>query len=240
MADTVRDLIKDALCDLTYISANDTVEGEDSDLALRYLQGMVDLLQGDRLMLWTATRVSLLLIANQATLTVGATGGDRVGTRPMWVTRPMVTPVGETSEYQVVPYNSLEDYLAEPVKTLTNAWPLRLLYQRSTPILGKFTFWPVPTTACSLSYGLPTPLTQPLTVNTDLAFPPGGYRELYRLLLAKRLARPFSTPVPADLKEDIDKAESIVLRLNDEGPPIYTSDLAEPTNYNIFTNRTNP
>lgn len=240
MSSLVRDWITDALFELGYLDAGSTVEGEDALKALRYAQGLVDLQQADPLMLWTVQRVSFVLPANQQAVTIGpaGTGAALVGQRPLWIRRPTITPAGDTSELDLLPYTRNE-WLDEPIKSLQDLFPRRVLYEPSGNLVGTFTFWPIQTSTPTFAYGLPVALTAPLTLDTDLAWPPGGYQVAYRLLLARQLARPFRRPVTQDLVDDCNDALGAIRRLNDEGPPIGGVDPALTSQgvWDIFSNR---
>lgn len=234
---TVRHLIMDAMREIGVPGAEqETLEPEDGELGLRYINRMVNAFQADRLILYTVTRQIFPLISNQQTLTIGPDGEvDRV--RPIWIAAGMVTPVGDEVQIPLDIYTRAQWY-AEPLKTLTQDWPRGVFYEPTNP-LGTLTFWPIPTTAASVDLAIPEALAVPATLDTILAFPP-GYDEAWMLNLAKRLCRPFSRPVTADLREDARAALAVVKRLNDEGPPPAISDVALTGRggYNIRTNQT--
>jgi hypothetical protein len=226
VAYTALNLCNAAAREIGYIDNSDSLEGEDSSTALEILQAMVDLDQGNRRLIYTVQTITRVLAANVQSYTVGAAGGDVVGARPLWVVRPMITPAGETQEIPLTPYLSVEEWLGEQLKTLTDVYPRRVLYQPTTPILGTFTFWPIQTSSPTFKYGLPLPLTTPVALTTDLAFPPGGYQELWRLQLSRRLCRPFKKPIPPELEQDIEYAFGIVARNNESPLPMAKTDAA--------------
>lgn len=230
----VRQYVTDALTEIGYQGADDPLDGSDGDLGLRLLIAMVDQAQIDRWQLFTVTRTPYVLTANQQTRTIGS-GGNFNGTRPLWVPTMTVVPVGDTSDIEVVPYKSRDEWLLEPNKTLTLEWPLRFLYELGA-VLGTFTFWPIPTTAATVYVATPVPLTTPVTLDTDLVLPP-GYQEFFRLALAKRCCRPFGQPVSQDLMEDWRTAKGLVSRLNDRGPDVMTNDICVSSRFDILTGR---
>lgn len=215
MAYTVRTLCNAAAKEIGYIDSGDSLEGEDADTALDRVQGMVDFMQGNRRLLYTVKRVTQVLIANQQAITIGPAGANWVGDRPLWIKEPMITPAGDTSEIPMHLYTR-DEWLREQIKSLTDLYPRRVLYEPSSPTIGTFTFWPIQTSTPTLAYGLPQPLTSPLTFNTDLAFAPGGYQELCLYMLAKRLCRPFKRQFTDDLARDLEAAQGQVERNNDE------------------------
>lgn len=224
MANTARDLIIDALLEIGIGEPGSDLDADDAALALRHLKRMVDAFQADRLLLYTVLRAAYPLVPNQQTRTIGATG-DFAGNRPIWIADARVIPVGDTFELPVHKMTRAE-WFAEPLKTLTDLYPMKVFYEPTSPN-GTLKFWPIPTTAASFIIAVPVPLVTPLTLDTDLAFAPGGYEEAWMLNLAKRCVRAFerATP-PAGLDGDAHAALSVVKRLNDEGPPPARSDPA--------------
>lgn len=245
MLTTVLQLITDALVELGYLGADDTLDPSDAALGARLFRSMYDRFQGTRLQLWTVTRTPYVLTINQQTRTIGPTGNLAVAAqvRPIWIPFLGVTPVGDTVELEIVPYPTRAEWLAEPNKDLTLDYPLRYLYEPAVPN-GILTFWPIPTTAAAIILASPTPLaalpaTTALLFTTDLTLPE-GYDEAWRLQLAKRFARPFGQVVTPDLAADAREAVGLILRNNDPGPPPAASDPALGTRgrFNIETGRT--
>jgi len=221
-------------------SIGDDLDGDEADLALRFLVGMVDAFQADVGLLEFNYRVPFACVPNQQARTIGPTG-DFVyaGSRPLWIASMMVTPVGEDVSIPVLPY-SPNEWADQRMKSLTSEWPWRYHYEKYSATLGRFEFWPIPTTAAVLTIGIPFPLTTPVTLDTDLAFRPGGYLEAWRLNLAKRLVRPFERAVePANLREDAEKAINVIRNMNHESPdPVrFDGSLTTRGGYDIISNQ---
>jgi hypothetical protein len=114
---------------------------------------------------------------------------------------------------------------------LTDSYPQRVFYDpMATELTGSLTFWPIQTTACTLTLATPVPLVAPsgdlsTILSTVLTFAP-GYQEAWLYNLAKRLARPFRKRVSPDLAADARDSLSVVYRLNDEAPAPARSDPA--------------
>lgn len=214
---TVRDLIRSSLLEIQAIGYADGLDSDLADVALQVLKDMVDQYQADSLLLFTVARTLYTLTASQQTRTIGATG-NFVGAVPETVSFMGVIPVGEDYELEVVPYENREEWFAEPLKTLTDLYPSRYLYEPTSPTLGTFTFWPIPTTAAQVAISSPVALTTPATLNTVLTYQP-GYSKAWRLNLAKELCRPLGRPLTQDLKDDAEIALGIIRRANDPGPP---------------------
>lgn len=226
MAYTLNSLLADALGEIGIVAADEDGDPSDVQLAKRYFEAMEDAFQADRLLLYTADRLTFTLnplnVLTGASNTIGV-GGNFVTTRPIWIADVQVIPVGADYEIPVLPFTR-DEWNRESLKSLTQDWPTRYFYEPSFP-LGVIHWWPIATTAAEVVLSLPTPLSAPATLATTLVFPP-GYREMWRLNLALRLVRPFKVKEPVGLREDARAALSVVKRNNDEGPPPSRADAA--------------
>ncbi|MGH9256593.1 MAG: hypothetical protein ACRD3C_18690 [Vicinamibacterales bacterium] len=236
MTRKVLDLIKDALTELGALGEGVELEDEDAQRALRYVQLLHDKWQAERLMLFTVARTTHALAAGQQTRTIGTGGDFDIGEdRPQYIEHVGVIPVGQTYEVEVVPYMTRHEWLAESWKSQTDQYPTRYLYEPTYP-LGTFTFWPIQTTAPTIAISRAVRLTNPATLQTDLAFPP-GYYDAWQLVLARRLRRPWSVPPDPELDSDARAAEAFIRRLNDPGPPPAQFDICARGGYDIESNR---
>lgn len=228
MAYTVRDQIEDALQEIGIVGPDQPADDVDILKGLRTLRRLYGRFQGDRLFLRTVTRTpGLALTPLQQAYTVGD-GGDLDIARPQWLTYVAVSPVGDTTEIPVIPYYDRDEWLAEMIKDLQDAYPRRCWYEPTTPF-GTLTVWPIPTTAATLAISRPTPLTElddddNTALQTELVFAPCE-EEAWLYQLAKRLCRPFTRPLTDDVREDAREALAAFHRLNDGGPPAQITDL---------------
>lgn len=221
-----KQFIADALMEIGILGADEALDPADADLGLRHLAALVDLLQADRLLLYTVTRLPFTLVPAKQVYTIGLAGADWQAARPLWLSAVTVAPIGQAIEYPVYSYIYRENWLLEPNKALTADYPTMYLYEPAGTSFGSFTFWPVPMTAATIAIATPMPLTSPLALSTDLVFPPGGYYEAWRLNLARRLQRPFFVPDDASLRADAEHALSQIRRTNDEVAPWSRADEA--------------
>jgi hypothetical protein len=246
MAYKTRNLVKDALLEIGATDPLDPLEEDDLATGLGIVTMMASTMAGQRLALFTAKRVSFALTSNQGTNTIGVGGSFDTtaalgaGTpRPSWIgERATVTPVGDTLDYPLTPYRNRAEYDAEPLKTQTQLWPLKFLYEPSWP-LGLLTWWPKPTTAAVVNLRLLLPLVGALTADTVLDFPP-GYSEYWKYSLAKRLCIPYRKKASAELLDALREARGIVFRNNEEAPsPAKLDSWAGGSGgaFNIYTNR---
>lgn len=244
---TVRDLIRLALIENGVVDARNPLEDEDAEQALIYLKHMVDAQDADRLLLFTVAPLSFVLTPNQQPTTIGEDGNfdTNLVPRPTSILGMTVIPVGASTEIPVVPYDRRQDYIAEPSKTLTDAYPRRFLYEPSwSPVTakgcGSIFWWPIATTAATVKIWIPAPLQGSLTLDTVLGLP-AGYLEAWRFNLAKRCCRPFQKALTPDLDEDARASLALLRRNNDPGPPRSHCELATTGGYfDIDTNRYRP
>lgn len=238
----VRDFYTLALQAIGVLGALDPIGDDDLTTCTRVAAAMADTMNGDRLLLFTVSLVDFVLTPNQATNTIGA-GASFNTTASLGAGSPRpvaigdgarVLPVGETADYDLTPFRSREDYYREPIKTFTDQFPQRFLYEPTEPY-GLLTWWPVPTTAATVRLPLAVPLTLPATPDTDLVFPQ-GYEEYYSLALARRLCLPYRKQWTPELRELYAEVRGIVVRNNDGGPsPIQMG--WSGGGYDILTNR---
>lgn len=224
---TVRDLITDVLLELGVIGVADPVDNEVYGVAFRWLLRMYSTFQAMRLFLFTVERTLYTLVPNQQVYTIGS-GGEFDGNRPIWIAGSEVSPVDSPDlSLDLVPYQNRAEFYREPLKTLSDQWPRRFLYEPTYP-LGTLTFWPIPTTAAIVALATPSPLSTPTSLDTTLVFSP-GYQDAWHYNLAKRLWRVFPKKGNVDyasLVKDAREALSVVYRLNDEAPKPARSDAA--------------
>lgn len=228
---TVRDLIIDALQEIGIVGADRDLDPDIGVVGLRQLLRMRDRFMAERLFLYTVDRQTFALTAGQQTRTIGAGGNFATPNRPrpLFISSVMTIPVGDTLEYEVTRYRTRDEWLREPLKSLTDAWPRKYWYE-PTDTLGTFSFWPIPTTAASIVLGAPLPLQvlpadPEAALDTELTFAE-GYEDAWVLNLAKRLQGPMEVPASQSLQEEARMALAVIKRLNDGGPPASRSDAA--------------
>lgn len=235
---TLRNLCTDALIEIGVVGADDDAP-EDSEIqtALRYAQLMANAQSADPFNLYTVDYEPFVLVNGQQQYTIGPSGADFTAQRPMWVEDVRVRPAGSDNDLPMHRYTRKEWY-AETLKSLTNGYPYKWLYEMKTGALGRFTFWPIPTTAPTVLVAVPQSLASPDTLDTALTFPP-GLQEAWRCELAKKIYRPmWNQAAPPDVVENARKAMEVYRQSNDEGPPPARSEFAGGGGYyDIYTNQ---
>lgn len=238
----VRDLYIGALQTIGVLGPVDPLEEDDLATCNRVAEAMTSTMNADRLALFTEALVSFVLTPNAATNTLGA-GASFNTTATLGANSPRpvqisdgatVRPVGETADYPLTPYPTRRAYDEEPIKSFSDQFPQRFLYEPTMPY-GLLTWWPVPTTAATVNLPLAVPLTFPATPDTDLVLPP-GYLEFWTYALARRLCLPYRKKWTTELSELYKEARGLVYRNNDEGPqPIHLG--WSGGGFDILTNR---
>lgn len=217
-------LIEIALKDLGVVRAGGTPKPNDAADALDHVNLLRSELAAQRLYLYTVSRRELTLVANQQDYTIGEDGTPSLDIpRPQWLASATVTPVGDDTE---LPLNiwTRKQWLDEPFKAMTNAYPQAIQLEPTFPN-ATLHAWPIPTTVAVVTLGLPDELTAALTLDTELAFPP-GYDALWLRELEAKLTLPFGRPMPELVAVDLRRLRGIVQSNNDDGPPLLRGDRA--------------
>lgn len=232
---TATTLITDALTDIGVLGVGRPLTDRDAQLALRYLQELIDTAAGKRLSIYTVGRNSFTWTANQQTRTIGPSGQLVLDPRPFWIASATAVRVGETDETPLTIWKR-KQWLYELDKDATDAIP-QAIYMESGQTNNTINAWPIPDTAFTLWLGTPTALSGFANLTTTYTFPEGGYREWFRKELALRLARPFGKrDMIPELKIDAKEAFGQVQQLNDDGPPIMApNDLGGMGFYDVYT-----
>lgn len=213
---TIRDLITSTLQDLGVIAAGEQPSAEDAADALSRLQDWVDGLATEGLTVYTVTRTTWTL-TTAASYTVG-TGGTINIPRP---TGPEAiqnigyqdTALSPVAEMLLGRPLTEDQYAAIAQKTLEGPYPARFYYNPTYP-LGTLKPWPIPTSGTleGVIYA-PTPLTEPASLDTVIALPP-GYRRFYRTNLALEIADAFDAAVTPLMDRKARDAKNAIKRAN--------------------------
>lgn len=216
---TAGDLITSALKRIGAIGATETPSDEDAASGLEALNLLIDQWQLEPLTIFTITRATWTITANDGSYTVGS-GGDVNITRPP---NPSVvtikfqdTSVSPVEEYSLGDPLTEAAYEAIPQKSITAPYPTRVYYNPTfgSTGLGTITLWPVPTatTLQGVIYA-PAPIGEAATLTTDL-YLPTGYRRFYVTNLAVELGPIFNKNVSDDLRDQARDSKAAVKRAN--------------------------
>lgn len=206
------DLIRRALV-LANVSA--PIESPDAVMAkdgLQTLNEMIDDWATQKLTIPVVRRHTFPLVALQAAYSIGESGTpDFDMVRPEWINNYGVIPLGDTAEIPLHVYTR-DEYAEEQLKTTQATFPIKVLYEPTYPN-GTLTYWPVPTTAATVTFYIPTLLTEFADLITDYDLP-RGYAKALRYCLAREFCIEYGRPIEAGIEEGATTALGNVKRKN--------------------------
>lgn len=185
MTTTAGDQINGALRLLGVLAEGETPSAETSNDALTALNQMIDSWNTERLSVFSTQDQVFSWPPYAQSRTLGPTG-DFVGNRPILL---------DDSTYFKDPTNGIsfgikiinqQQYDGIAVKTVTSTYPQVIWLNMSYPNIEMYVY-PVPTKVLEWHFISVEELTQPATLSTTLAFPP-GYLRAFRYNLACELA----------------------------------------------------
>lgn len=200
---------------LEKIGAYSTSDGDlpaaDLDVALRHAELWRKSASGQSLALSAIERQSFTWTAGQASRTLGPTGAQLTGTKPLMVLAAKVIPAGATYE-QTVDLMTHGQYAAIGNKAQTAEYFWRLLWEPTGRVLGTLTVWPVPSAAPTLLLHNRVRLTA-ITDATDIEI--SEEAELaFVLAVAKANASTFGKAWTRELEDERREAWAVYQRAN--------------------------
>lgn len=213
---TVSDLVTAALQRLGVLDATETVSSDDSAYALSTLNLWIDQLATQRLAIFTITRSTWTISANDGSYTVGS-GGDVNITRPVYVESVAYRDTALTTPIEV-PLIPLTDdaYALITTKTQTSNYPSSYYYNPTygSTARGTLELYPVPTS--STLQGViytPTAVSEFAALTTTVSLPP-GYRQMIVTNLALQMAPAYKVRDTRTLETQAKEALGWVKRAN--------------------------
>lgn len=185
---TASELINGALRLLGVLAEGEVPSAATADDALVAMQQMIDSWNTERLAVYTTQDQVFTWPAGQLSQTLGPSG-DFVGNRPIVLDDAtyFIDPTLGIS-YGIKLINQ-QQYDGIAVKTVTSSYPQVLWVNTNYPDVDLH-IYPVPTRALEWHFISVEELTQPATLSTVLAFPP-GYLRAFRYNLACEIAPEF-------------------------------------------------
>lgn len=204
------DLITSSMRLATILASGETPTADEAIDGLKSLNDILENWSLERLTVWQIDNATLALTPGQASYTVGA-GGDLNITRPVRVGATSFVNVSG-ADFPIEQWGMAE-YDQVAVKTIGGI-PERLVYLNEFP-LGRIILYPVPSQAMTLNLSFDRVLSFPLTLTTQLAFPP-GYEKSLRYTLATNIAPeygvippPVVAQIAASSKADLKRANKV-------------------------------
>ena len=206
---TALQIITDALTEVGVVGAGDTVSPEDTDLALRRLNQVLQRWANLRLLSPVLTEISVPM-TGAASYTIGPSGVV-VAARPIRVESARSVDSAGT-EYACNIYSAaLWDEI--PVKAVTGG-PPSVVYYSATNTNGTLYVYPRPSSGYTVKLRVLS-LLETYTVNEVLALPE-GYESAFTLTLADDLFNAYGKPSSADVRRRATAAVRALKRANSE------------------------
>jgi len=211
MATTAGDQINGALRLIGQLAEGETASAATSQDALIALNQMIDSWNTERLSVFSTQDQIFSWPPNVISRTLGPTG-DFVGNRPILL---------DDSTYFLDPSSGIsfgikiinqQQYNGIAVKTVTSTYPQVIWINMSYPDIEMYVY-PVPTKVLEWHFVSVEELTQPATLATNLAFPP-GYLRAFRFNLACEIAAEFGVEPPPQVKRIAMSAKRNIKRIN--------------------------
>ena len=195
-------------------AAAETLSGDDLALCLTVANQMVDQWANERLMIYTVTRTTWTINANDGSYTVGA-GLDVAIPRPIFVDHVNFVDTSMDPDLEM-PLKLLTDdaYAAISLKALTSTYPQYAYYNPYRALSGNLILWPTPTSSTLLgAIYVPEQLTK-WTSGTQSQDFPQGYEAAIVTNLAVKLAPYFEKSASDDVKQQAMEAKATIKRAN--------------------------
>ena len=185
MATTAADQINGALRLIGVLAEAEAPSAAMAQDALTALNQMIDSWNTERLSVFSTIDQVFNWPSSTRIRTLGPTG-DFVGQRPVQIDDATYFRDASTNVSYGIKMINQEQYDNIAVKTVTSTYPQILWYNATYPDIEIY-LYPVPTRVLEFHFISVEELSQPATLDTNLAFPP-GYLRAFRYNLACELA----------------------------------------------------
>jgi hypothetical protein len=182
------DLINGALRLLGVLAEGETPSAETSADALNAMNQMIDSWNTERLSIFSTQDQVFNWAPSAISRTLGPTG-DFVGNRPILLDDATYFRDPSTNVSFGIKIINQQQYDGIAVKTVTSTYPQVLWINMTYPNVEMY-IYPVPTRTLEWHFISVEELTQPATLATDIALPP-GYLRAFRYNLACEMAPEF-------------------------------------------------
>lgn len=209
---TAYELICGALRLIGQLAEGETPSEDTANDALVAMNQMIDSWSTERLMIYNTIDQVFTWPSGYRSRTLGPTG-DFVGLRPIELDDSTYFKVNNLS-YTLQFINQLQ-YDAIALKTNVSTYPQVMFINMSNPNIDMY-LYPIPTSALEMHFISAQELTQPATLATTLAFPP-GYLRAFRYNLACELAPEFGVEPAPRIVRIADIAKRNLKRVNSGG-----------------------
>ena len=208
---TAGDLINGALRLIGQLAEGETPSAETSADALLAMNQMIDSWNIERLSVFSTQDQVFTWPVDEITRTLGPTG-NFVGNRPVKLDDATYYRDPSTNVSIGIKFINQQQYDGIAVKTVTSTYPQVIFVNETYPDVSMF-IYPKPTRSLEWHFISVQPLSQPATLATDLAFPP-GYLRAFRYNLACEIAAEFGVEPSQQVKRIAMSAKRNIKRIN--------------------------
>jgi hypothetical protein len=216
---TPADLIYSALLEGGIIAAGEKLQAQDAAWGLEKLQRVLDQTNARREMIYSHSFLLFNLQANHSPHTIGPNGDFNLPIRPVKIISAAFLLNSGGGQPVDSPFLNIRDddwWAQNPLKSLTSSVVTDLYYDAASP-LGNCNFFPICQGANPVRLEIWASLAQAVALQTKLGFVQ-GYWDWIVTDLAVKLCPSYNRQVPADLREQWNRASRIV-QANNDGPP---------------------
>ena len=185
---TAADIINGSLRLLGVLAEGEVPSAETSQDALVAMQQMIDSWNTERLSVFSTQDQVFIWPAGQLNRTLGPSG-DFVGNRPVLLDDATYFRDPSTNVSYGIKFINQQQYDGIAVKTVTSTYPQVIFVNNTFPDIDMYVY-PKPTRDLEWHFISVEELTQPVTLATQLHFPP-GYLRAFRYNLACEFAPEF-------------------------------------------------
>jgi len=180
------------------LAEGEVPSAETSADALMAMNQMIDSWNTERLMIYNTIDQIFTWPSDEITQTLGPTG-DFVGLRPVALDDSTYYRDASTGVSFGIKFINQQQYDGIAVKTVTSTYPQVMWINMEYPDIA-MTVYPKPTRALEWHFISVQELSQPATLATELAFPP-GYLRAFRYNLAREIAAEFGIEPPRTVSQ---------------------------------------
>ena len=180
------------------LAEGEVPSAETSADALMAMNQMIDSWNTERLMIYNTIDQIFTWPSDEITQTLGPTG-DFVGLRPVALDDSTYYRDASTGVSFGIKFINQQQYDGIAVTTVTSTYPQVMWINMEYPDIA-MTIYPKPTRALEWHFVSVQELTQPATLATELAFPP-GYLRAFRYNLAREIAAEFGIEPPRTVSQ---------------------------------------
>ena len=233
MATTAQDQIYGALRLLGVIAEGEAPSTYTTDDALMALNQMIDSWNAERLSVFSTQEQVFTWPASTISRTLGPSG-NFVGERPIMLDDATYFRDPSTGVSYGIKIINQQQYNGIAVKTVTSTYPQVLWVNMTYPDIEMYVY-PVPFRALEWHFVSVEPLTQPASLGTTIALPP-GYLRAFRYNLACELAPEFGVEPTPTIRRIANVSKRNLKRINnpDDLMSMPYSLIATRQRFNIF------